>query len=477
MLRILLLCFPLFLSAQFKLQEQVLQLANDPQLSGTKWSICAIDLTNGDTLASFDARQQIPGASIAKLASTAAALHVLGPQHTVSTQLYLEGEMLANGVWNGHLRIVGNGDVSLGSKFFCEAGKELQFITEWVGQVQKRGIKRITGSVIADATQFGTNVCPLGWEQVDMGNYYGCGAFGLNFFDNTLKLNFKTGPVGNPIQLLSIYPNDAYFKLDIQALSGNVSNDQTFVYGEPFLLNRTIKGKLPANRSSFMIKASMPDPERLLADLFCTALKAAGIEVDNGAMSARQEQPNLNPTPRELLYEQKGRSLQEIVYWTNQRSVNLFAEGTLLQLGYKRFGAGTYENSLVVLDSLLHAWELGPCRLVDGSGLSRFNRLSAAQYTQLLAKQQATTYFDIYYKSLPIAGISGTVSSLCKDQAAAGKVHVKSGTMEGVKAYAGYVDSKSGHPIAFAIIANDYQVSNALLIKKIEPFLNSLATY
>lgn len=479
MLRLLLLCFPFWLSAQFALQPNLLQLVNDPQLKGTKWSVCAIDLTTGDTLAAYDAAQQLPGASIVKLVSTAAALNILGPEHRAQTQLVLKGQMKEHGVWDGNLYLIGGGDVSLGSRFFNASGQELAFIEEWVAQLQAKGITCINGEIIADGSTFGTFSCPLGWQQLDMGNYYGCGAFGLNFYDNTLKLNFQTGAVGTPIKLKSTFPVEPNYQLTIQATSAGISSDQTFVHGAPFDYQRTIKGKLPANRSAFEVKASMPDPEKLLAELVYQRLQANGIRVDGGFHTTRTN-PELGKKEyqtSEIIHIQQGKTLQELVYWTNQRSVNLFAEGNLLQIGAKRYGAGTYENSLVVLDSLLLAWEVGPCRIVDGCGLSKENRMSASQFVQLLKTQTKTTYFDSYFKSIPIAGQTGTVKNLCKGQPGEGKVHAKSGSIEGIKAYAGYVDSKSGHQIAFAIIANDYPTSGSAMAKKMEPFLNSLATY
>ncbi|MFM7007462.1 MAG: D-alanyl-D-alanine carboxypeptidase/D-alanyl-D-alanine-endopeptidase [Flavobacteriales bacterium] len=483
MLRLLLICIPFLIGAQqtlqFPLQSTLQTLVSDPQLKGVVWSICAVDLTTGDTLAAYDATRQIPGASITKLISTAAALNVLGEAHKASTELVLEGELQANGIWKGNLRIIGHGDVSLGSKFFHTSGTELHFLDEWAALLQQKGIKTITGDIIADATAFGTNVCPLGWQQVDMGNYYGCGAYGLNFYDNTLKLNFKTGAPGSKIQLLNMFPSDAFYQLGIEAVAANVTSDQTFIYGQPYLNQPVIKGKLPANRSSYIVKASMPDPERLLADLFYKRLQDSGIRVDGGPTSARVQKANTSASTlnKTLLHVQIGRSLKELVYWTNQRSVNLFAEGNLLQLGLARYGAATYENSLMVLDSLLLVWQIGPCRIVDGSGLSKENRMSAAQFVQLLKVQTKEAYFSTYYSSIPIAGVSGTVGSLCKGQPGAGKVHAKSGSLDGVKSYAGYVESQCGHQIAFAIIANDFDISGAALAKKMEPFLNSLATY
>jgi D-alanyl-D-alanine carboxypeptidase/D-alanyl-D-alanine-endopeptidase (penicillin-binding protein 4) len=114
---------------------------------------------------------------------------------------------------------------------------------------------------------------------------------------------------------------------------------------------------------------------------------------------------------------------------------------------------------------------------VDGSGLSKVNRMSAAQFVKLLGQTTQAPYASTYFKSLPIAGQTGTVKNLCKGQAGEGKVHAKSGSIHGIKSYAGFVDSASGHRIAFAIVANDYPVSGAAMSKKMEPFLNSLATY
>ena len=98
-----LLSFPLSFWAQFPLQLVLNQLVQDPQLVGTKWSICAVDLTTGDTLAAYLPTKQLPGASITKLVSTAAALEILGPNYQAKTQLFLDGELKSNGVFDGDI--------------------------------------------------------------------------------------------------------------------------------------------------------------------------------------------------------------------------------------------------------------------------------------------------------------------------------------------------------------------------------------
>jgi D-alanyl-D-alanine carboxypeptidase/D-alanyl-D-alanine-endopeptidase (penicillin-binding protein 4) len=83
----------------------------------------------------------------------------------------------------------------------------------------------------------------------------------------------------------------------------------------------------------------------------------------------------------------------------------------------------------------------------------------------------------IFFGTLPVAGRSGTLTNLCKDQPGQGRIVAKSGTMNRVKSYAGYVNSKSGKKIAFAITINNYTSSSSAVTDKIEKLLNVLAVY
>lgn len=461
--------------AQLSIESALKQLQTDPALKGSQWSVCALDMDTGDTIVQWNPDLALPGASITKLFSTAAALATLGPDYSADTKIYTDGP-IQDGILRGNVWIIGAGDVSLGSRYFNQPGTELQFLEQWVLALKNLGVQTITGDIIADASAFGYESCPLGWQPEDMGNYYGCGAFGLNFFDNTLKLTFKTGASGTTPQLLSIYPQDLSYKLNNEAKAASINNDQSFVHGTPFDYNRKITGRLPANHSAFIVKASMPDPEKLLAILLYESLQKNGLRVDGGPLSKRLSLKKFDMNGSQLIYTQVGRTVKEIVLWTNQKSVNLFAEGLLRQVGYHRYGFGSYENGLKVLDSLNSDLGIGPVKIVDGSGLSKENRIATRQFVHLLSAQINTAYFPSFYGSLPIAGLSGTVKSLCVGQVGAGRIHAKSGSIDGIKAYAGYAESLEGHMICFAIVANHAQLSGAELTKKMEPLLNALVS-
>jgi len=113
--------------------------------------------------------------------------------------------------------------------------------------------------------------------------------------------------------------------------------------------------------------------------------------------------------------------------------------------------------------------------VTDGSGLSRFNGVTAKQLVGILKYMNESKNKELFFKSLPVAGISGTMRNLGKGTVAHGKVHAKSGTMTRVKSYAGYVTTKNKRKIAFAIIANNYNCSSFQMKKKLEKIIIKLA--
>ena len=113
--------------------------------------------------------------------------------------------------------------------------------------------------------------------------------------------------------------------------------------------------------------------------------------------------------------------------------------------------------------------------LHDGSGLSRLNRISANHFISLLTYIYNSNNFEDFYNTLPIAGQSGTIKWLCKKGSGKGRIHAKSGTLNNVKSYAGYIESKSGRFIAFSFTVNDFSCTNYQIIKYMEPVLNKLS--
>ena len=472
-----------FSNAQNPLQDAVDNFKNNSIFNNASISFCAIDLSTGLTIAEYNPNLSLSPASIVKLFSTATAFEVLGSDYKPSTNIYTDGKIDSNGVLQGNLWIRGGGDASLGSKYFNDDGKESQFLKIWCDTLKQLGIKKIVGSIISDASQFGYTGIPEGWNWSDMGNYYGAGPSGLVLYDNMVKYTFKTGTyVGAKTELISMFPSVPNFQFHNYITSSKKEGDNSYIFGAPYSLDRFGNGTLPINSKAFIVKGSMPDPEFQIAYEFEKALVENGIIVEKGVKTARQMDVNKEyiryRDDFQLLYTHYGQSVLSIASYTNMKSVNLFAEELLCLSGCKLSGYGSTENSLKQLEKYWNKrLNFTGLYIKDGSGLSRSNAISARHFCDLLQEMYKSPNYSDFLSTLPLAGCSGTLSDVCKNQLGHGKIKAKSGTLNRVKAYSGYVDSESGKKIAFAIIVNNFNSSSSAVVHQMEKIFNVMAVY
>jgi D-alanyl-D-alanine carboxypeptidase/D-alanyl-D-alanine-endopeptidase (penicillin-binding protein 4) len=159
-------------------------------------------------------------------------------------------------------------------------------------------------------------------------------------------------------------------------------------------------------------------------------------------------------------------------------SVNFFAEGLVNLIGYEKTGLGTTDNGLQQIESFW-AKKINTKGLFikDGSGLSRNNAMSPSHYVEMLNYIYKSKYYSTFLTSLPVAGISGTLSSVCAGQMGQGKIKAKSGTLTRVKAYSGFVNSQNGKNIAFSISIHNFTCAKYEIVPLMESVLNALAGY
>lgn len=470
-----------FVYGQNKIQTAIDQFAASSQLSHASISFEVIDLATGVTIASHNPGLGIPTASTAKLFSTATALEILGENYRPETRIYTDGQIDSAGVLHGNIWIRGGGDPTLGSNYYCSDGHERDFLIAWADSLKKKGILKIEGGIIADASEFGYNGAPDGWNWVDMGNYYGAGPSGLTIFDNLIEYNFKVpGTVGANSTLSSTSPFVPNLVIHNYVTAANGGGDNAYIYGAPYSLDRFVNGTLPAGSSSFVIKGSLPDPEAQFAYELEHVLRDRGIEVLGTSQTARgmnKKSSNWTYSKRTLLFSHLGATIGSIIDKTNERSINLFAEHLVNLVGYAENGDGSTDNGLNVLENYWKAkWSTSGMHVNDGSGLSRSNAISASNFTDLLKAMNSSSNGKRFKASLPVAGVSGTMRNICKNQAGHGKIAAKSGSMTRIKSYAGYVDSSSGKKYAFALIVNNQDCSSSVLVDKMEVVFNAISS-
>ena len=443
-------------------------------LSGAKISLLAIDLSNSDTLCAHNPKLTTATASTTKLFSTSMALEVLGPDYRFETGFYTDGQ-LDHGVLNGNLWIKGGGDVSFGSKYFNADGKEFDALDSWIDSLRSMGINKINGNVYLDASSFGYDGTPYGWSTWDAGNYFGAFPAGLNFYDNVVKYYFETGKPGSKARLITTSPYQPKLELTTKIISANIKGDQSNLQGRAYDEHRIATGKLPAYKSSYLVKGSVADPEFNFAEVFKARLILDSFQVKGSIQACR----GLTIPDYDCLFRLVsfyGRSVKEIAAWTNRKSVNLFAEGLLNGVGYHLTGSGTNAQGLKIYKQFFGTRiDTASLRLFDGSGLSRNNRISASHFCDLLAYMTRSPMADEFFETLPIAGKNGTISDLCKGSVGEGRIFAKSGTMTGIKSYAGYIKTINGKTLAFAVVVNGFSCSQATVKQHMEVLLNALS--
>ena len=461
-----------------KLAEELMLKAD---LDQAAFSFYVKDMTTGAVIADYNGQMCIPSASTMKLVTTATATQFLGRGYRFKTQLMYAGVLdTLTGILNGDLYIIGGGDPTLGSKYFTKEDHERDFLAEWVAAISTAGIKTIQGRVIADASKYNYDGVPAGWVWGDLGNYYGAGPSGLTIFDNMCRIEFKTGNnAGDSTAIICINPYIPGLTVQNEVKSADSKSDNAFVFGAPYSLDWFVQGSIPKNEENFEVKASIPDPEYLTAIEVNYALCQAGISIQYGPTTFRELNKHIpfKKPALTLIHEHSSPSLATIMDIVNQQSINLFAEHILCEISYKKSGYGSTYNGAQYCMSYWKSKIGNGLYMTDGSGLSRSNAVSAKFLVNLLTFMNGTDSGEKFKESLALAGKRGTMSSMCKGTTAAGRVFGKSGTMNRIKSYAGYVESTSGKKLAYAIIFNNHDCSTAQIKKYCESIMVKMASY
>ncbi|MFA4965992.1 MAG: D-alanyl-D-alanine carboxypeptidase/D-alanyl-D-alanine-endopeptidase [Thermoleophilia bacterium] len=191
-------------------------------------------------------------------------------------------------------------------------------------------------------------------------------------------------------------------------------------------------------------------PATHAARLLGRALKAVGIKVSGRPGTGRV------PAGARLLAAQRSAPLGELLQHMNKASDNFFAETLLKGLGRDFYGVGSTESGAQLTAATLAAAGLaaGSYRVLDGSGLSYDDRLTATGLVQLLGALRQRDDFRTLYDSLAVAGQDGTLRERLRGSPAEGNAHAKTGSLNIAACLAGYVTSANGHRVAFAILVN-----------------------
>ncbi|MHB1515258.1 MAG: D-alanyl-D-alanine carboxypeptidase/D-alanyl-D-alanine endopeptidase [Acidiferrobacteraceae bacterium] len=384
-------------------------------------------------------------ASTMKLLSTFVALEDLGPAYRWRTAAFSSAPIV-DGVLKGNLYLKGYADPYFITKSFWNLLHGLRAM----------GIRDITGNLIVDTSY-------LRLTRADRGSIDGMVTQPYNTDPSALSVNFqaikfrflphrRTGHV----QIVA----------DPHPTNLSVENHVRLVYARCSAWDRRIglrithgysgdrvvfSGDYPVSCGDSKYYRVVDSATRYVYGVFKELWRQQG-GVFNGAL---KEEPVPRHTRR--LYEVKSQPLTEILYDINKFSNNLMAREVVMTLGAQEFGLpGTTAKGLDAIRAWLksHGFRFPELVLQNGVGLSRTERISARHLGQLLLYAYNSRYMPELMASLPIAGVDGTLQHRFVHGPIRGRLHAKTGTLDGVKSLAGYLETRSGKRYVVVCIDN-----------------------
>lgn len=398
-----------------------------------------------EPLLAFNADAAFNPASAIKLLPTFVALDTLGPAYTWRTLAYADGPVRGERLY-GNLFIKGYGDPFLVIENFWR----------FVRGIRAAGVKHISGDVVADRSYFEV-------ERVNRSAFDGRPYRAYNAAPDALLLNYQA-------VRFAFVPDPASRKVRIlpEPVPANL-----------VIVNRLRLTDAPCTARNHRIRMQVADAENGGVVRFSGSYPAAcgrhhltrviapaapfalgvfeALWREMGGTIDGELREGVLPQERTLLHSLRSRPLSDIIRGINKYSNNVMTRQLIYTLGAERFGPpGTRTKGIEAIEHWLrtHGLDFAELALDNGAGLSRATRISARSLGRLLLRAYAHPYMPEFVASLPIAGVDGTLRDRFLDDGLRGRVHLKTGRIDDVKAMAGYVAGPSGRTYVVVCLQN-----------------------
>lgn len=425
-----------------------------PALENGLTAVLVQSLRDGRTLYATHPTVALMPASNAKLFTAILALEHLGPEYRFQTVLAARGKV-SQGVLAGDLILKGFGDPTLVTAT----------LHDFVNAVRAKGIERVEGDLLVDATYFTAPRWGSGWSWDYLQDYYAMEISALSLNDNIMALVIQPGTETGRPALISWAPPIRHMEVINETTTGNPGSPQTLHFSRELGRNRVIvRGAIPlGSRPVVLDRIPVEDPALYCGHILGELLREAGIPV-----AGRVRHGTLPEKGATRIYQHHSAPLSEILPLFLKPSNNhigeqlihtILAEETARLRRASKPDAETPPPSIESLaDGLVTKAGADPraVRLVDGSGLSRLNLVTAQSVVQVLRYAYGQPYRDVLIRALPVAGNDGTLRRRMQGTRAAGNMRAKTGTLNAVSGLSGYVTAPNGEPLVFSILMNNF---------------------
>lgn len=460
--------------AQNPAQQYIGKMMSQEPLKGTVVGISVQDM-QGKTVASLNEDLRMTPASNTKLVTTGCALHALGPDFRFRTGLGYTGTV-KDGTLEGDLYILGGGDPTIGAKDSIAYRPEALF-WKWKTLLRGAGIERIHGRIIGDGSAYEDHLEHVSWSYDDLGTYYGTGSNALCFYQNAIDYSVAAGArEGAPVSFVQTYPETPWMHTVNYGVTGPAgSGNSLYLYTTDLAPYAQLRGVYGLDRKPKTEHFANKYGDLTCAYYFWKNLKETGWEVTgeyaqvdrSGRISGADFiQKDLAGKPVDIGYTESP-TLCEIARITNWNSDNFYAESMMRAMGEIATTVASYDSCRVAVYEVLAGlgMPLEEIRLADGCGLSRMNYLSATWITDYLQAMLHSPAAGAFLASLPAPG-QGTLNMIRIKGGE--RIRMKSGSMDGVLCYSGYILDAGGAPAyTFSILTNNATAP----VKEVRPVL------
>ena len=429
-----------------------------PIMSRGAWAVEVRSLDTGEELYTLAAQRLMMPASNMKILTTAAAGELLGWDYRFTTTLETAAP-IEGGTLKGDLFIRGSGDPTINAR----DGRAPAVLAEWAAALRALGISRIDGRIVGDDQAFDDEGIGQGWAWDYLQFGYAAPVGALEFNESLAALVVRPGTQPGEIAGATLSPG-AGLRVTSRVRTVAAGARAEIAYrrrlDEPVLeVWGTIAAGAPAEERS----VAVVNPTIFFAQSLRDALIERGIEVTGTAADIDDIAAELaaQPDERRVLASTSSPRLAEIAAVLMKVSQNLYAETLVKAIGAARGGLGTFEGGAAAIRGTLASWGIAGDAYViaDGSGLSRYNYVTASTLTSVLERMyKNATHRDAFMATLPIAGKDGTITGRLRHTRAEGNAAAKTGSISNVRALSGYVRTRDGEMLVFSILANDFVI-------------------
>jgi D-alanyl-D-alanine carboxypeptidase/D-alanyl-D-alanine-endopeptidase (penicillin-binding protein 4) len=425
------------------------EIINNPFFEKTTIAIDIFDLTDSISLFKHNEKLHLHPASNMKILTSIVGLINLGKNYQFKTQLFHSGVIEEETLF-GDLFVVG--------------GFDPNFITEDIDSlvriIQSLGIRNIKGGIYADVSNKDSLYWGKGWMWDDDPDPDAPHLSALNINDNSIEVFVEGSEIGSAAKVTLIPQND-FVDIINNTKTVSANSQESFRITRDWVNKKNtilVEGEVPKSKAidstSQTKKVNLLNPETYFLTLFKEHLEQKGIKIEKPSGVKILE-------TNSVYLAAINRSIDTVLSEVNKDSDNLDAEMLLYAIAFNDSGPpATADNGLAAIKRIIDSigFNSDEYYLADGSGVSHYNLLSSELLLEALkyVYYRHKDLFELFYESLAIAGVDGTLKNRMKNSSAERTVHAKTGTIKGVSNLSGYVTAKNGHLLAFSIMIQNF---------------------